>query len=357
MFIQKNSLFNLSNVLKHKYFSNTEEFTVEQNYNEYYFKLARTALVAGFKTLNIQAGSIVLLPEYICDVVPLEVKTAKINIRYYKVTKNLKPDIDSILENIANVKAILVVNYFGIYNQVHELKEIANKHNVFVIEDNAHGFGSKYKNQLLGTIGHIGISSPRKTLPIISGGILYANSYKYNNLLNIHDNTDNYVVVYIKQIIKKLLFSFTKYKKFYPEYSNPYKFKEDLVIHENIDSFSKKYIQNFQHVYLSKRLKLYYIWQRFALQNGVELVFEHVDEETVPMAFVGYAKDRNERDKWLEWGRKNNMDVYTWPRLPDEMIDVNKDVYHIWEKLVCFPINLEIDEKNLETILKENNGI
>ncbi len=65
-----------------------------------------------------------------------------------------------------NTKAIMPVHLFGQCCEMDRIMEIAKKHNLYVIEDNAQGIGAKYKGQIAGTIGDIGTLSffPSKNL-------------------------------------------------------------------------------------------------------------------------------------------------------------------------------------------------
>ena len=56
-------------------------------------------------------------------------------------------------------KAILVVNLFGHAARLDKLLEIAKKHNLYLIEDNAQGPLATDKGRFTGTIGHIGVFS------------------------------------------------------------------------------------------------------------------------------------------------------------------------------------------------------
>lgn len=56
-------------------------------------------------------------------------------------------------------KAIVVVNLFGHVAYLSQLREIADKHNLFLIEDNAQAPLGKEDNNLAGTVGDIGIFS------------------------------------------------------------------------------------------------------------------------------------------------------------------------------------------------------
>ena len=52
----------------------------------------------------------------------------------------------------------MMVHYFGQPQQIELFKSFCIDHNLFLIEDNAHGFGGKYNGKDLGTFGDIGIS-------------------------------------------------------------------------------------------------------------------------------------------------------------------------------------------------------
>ena len=52
-------------------------------------------------------------------------------------------------------KAIIPVHYTGGVGNLDELYSFASKHNLRIIEDAAHAFGTKYKGNLIGSIGDI----------------------------------------------------------------------------------------------------------------------------------------------------------------------------------------------------------
>lgn len=78
-------------------------------------------------------------------------------------------------------KAIVPVHYAGVPCEMDTIMGIANRHNLFVIEDAAQGIMSKYKGRPLGSIGHFGCFSFHETKNIISGegGALLINDPKF----------------------------------------------------------------------------------------------------------------------------------------------------------------------------------
>ncbi|HMU47121.1 MAG TPA: DegT/DnrJ/EryC1/StrS family aminotransferase [Chitinophagaceae bacterium] len=80
-------------------------------------------------------------------------------------------------------KAIVPVHLYGHAAPMNEIMDIADKHNLFVIEDNAQAIGCNYffpdgRKQKTGTIGHIGATSfyPSKNLGAFGdGGAIFTN--------------------------------------------------------------------------------------------------------------------------------------------------------------------------------------
>jgi len=101
-------------------------------------------------------------------------------------TLNLNEDL--IEEAITpKTKAILPVHYAGVSANMDKINRIAQKHNLFVIEDAAQGVGSFYKDKPLGTLGHLGAYSFHGTKNIISGegGALLINHENFIELAEI----------------------------------------------------------------------------------------------------------------------------------------------------------------------------
>ncbi len=92
--------------------------------------------------------------------------------------KTFNIDIAQIESKITErTKAILPVHLFGLAADMDPILELANKYNLFVVEDAACGFGAKYKGRHVGNFGDTGCFSfhPRKAITTGEGGMVTTN--------------------------------------------------------------------------------------------------------------------------------------------------------------------------------------
>lgn len=84
-------------------------------------------------------------------------------------------------------KAIFLVNYAGVGCEMNALMPIARRHQVAVVEDNAHGLYGKYGGQYLGTFGELATLSfhETKNFSCGEGGALLINDAKFNERAEI----------------------------------------------------------------------------------------------------------------------------------------------------------------------------
>ena len=74
-------------------------------------------------------------------------------------------------------RAICVVHYGGVACEMEQILQIANKHKLLMVEDNAHGLFAKYKGRYLGTFGALATQSfhETKNFSCGEGGALLVN--------------------------------------------------------------------------------------------------------------------------------------------------------------------------------------
>lgn len=84
-------------------------------------------------------------------------------------------------------KAIVPVHYAGVGCEMDVIMEIANRHQIPVVEDNAHGLFGKYKGKWLGTFGCMATQSfhETKNFSCGEGGALLINDPQYSERAEI----------------------------------------------------------------------------------------------------------------------------------------------------------------------------
>jgi dTDP-4-amino-4,6-dideoxygalactose transaminase len=176
------------------------------------------ALLMSLMAHNIKAGDIIFTTVYsyistaevikILGAIPIfvDVDPRTYNIDSLKLQETIqnikkkifKPNIPKILKNInkINLKGIIAVNLFGNPINYEKINKIAKKNNLFLVEDAAQSFGSKYKKRLSGTLGDISCFSfyPTKSLSCYGdGGAITTNNkkiYKILRSIRIHGRSE-----------------------------------------------------------------------------------------------------------------------------------------------------------------------
>ncbi|MCT7581822.1 dTDP-4-amino-4,6-dideoxygalactose transaminase [Aliarcobacter butzleri] len=140
--------------------------------------------------LDIQEGDEVIMPSYtfVSTANAFVLRGAKI------VFVDIRPDTMNIDETkieqaiTDKTKVIVPVHYAGVGCEMDTIMDIAERYNLFVVEDAAQGMMSTYKGKALGTIGHLGAFSFHETKNYTSageGGLLIINDKKFKDRAEI----------------------------------------------------------------------------------------------------------------------------------------------------------------------------
>ena len=132
---------------------------------------------------DIQSGDEVIVPSYtfVSSALAFVRQGAKI-VFADSMERNPNIDAEKIEALITpRTKVIVPVHYAGVACDMDRIMEIAEKHDVLVVEDAAQAIDSYYKGRPLGTIGHLSCFSFHETKNIISGegGMLGINDERF----------------------------------------------------------------------------------------------------------------------------------------------------------------------------------
>ncbi|MGV3345768.1 dTDP-4-amino-4,6-dideoxygalactose transaminase [Enterobacteriaceae bacterium LUAb1] len=122
--------------------------------------------------INIQPGDEVIMPSYTfvstanafvlrgATVVFIDVRPDTLNLDETLIEAAITP----------KTRAIVPVHYAGVACEMDTIMALAEKYQLYVIEDAAQGMMSEYKGKALGSIGHIGCFSFHETKNYTAGG-------------------------------------------------------------------------------------------------------------------------------------------------------------------------------------------
>ena len=163
---------------------------LEQDYREFSglpYALAHcngtSALMAAFWAIGLQPGDEVLVPSatFWASVLPL-VWLGAVPVFCESEPERLGLDpVDMEKKITARTKAIVVVHLWGMPSKMTEIKALAQKHHLKIIEDASHAQGASWRGQACGTLGDIAVFSLQggKLAPAGEGGMLLCKDRNY----------------------------------------------------------------------------------------------------------------------------------------------------------------------------------
>ena len=178
----------IQSVLNHgKYIMGPEVFELEEKLAQYVgvkycisCSSGTDALLIPLMAKNIGPGDAVITTPftYIATSEVISLLGAEpVFVDIYPTTYNINSErvedaLDLAKKKGLRPKAIISVDLFGLPARYRILEKIAKKHDIFLIEDAAQGFGGKIRNRLAGSFGHVASTSffPAKPLGCYGDG-------------------------------------------------------------------------------------------------------------------------------------------------------------------------------------------
>ena len=138
------------------------------------------AILAGLHAIGITPGDEVIVPSATwwssvlpilhCGGIPVfaEIESDCLGLDPEDIERKITP----------RTKAIVVVHLFGMPSKMDEIKAVADKHGLQILEDASHAHGATYKGKPIGSFGDVSIFSMQgnKLVPSGEGGVLLCDS-------------------------------------------------------------------------------------------------------------------------------------------------------------------------------------
>lgn len=246
----------------------------------------------------------------------------------------------------SNTKAIVPVHLFGQAAEMDAIMQIANKHNLYVIEDNAQGIGATFTSKdgtktKTGGIGHVGSTSffPSKNLGCYGdGGAIFTNDddlahtlrgvvnhgmYKryHHDVVGVNSRLDSLQAVVLNEKLKLLDYYNERRKWAAIRYSQLLGDHPKIMTPETSGDCDS-------HVYHQYTLRI--------LDADRDALVAHLQENKIPCGV--YYPIPLHRQKAYADSRYNEADFAVTNQLIDEVISL--------------PMHSELDEEQLQFICK-----
>ncbi|MEK8023473.1 MAG: DegT/DnrJ/EryC1/StrS family aminotransferase [Candidatus Hydrogenedentota bacterium] len=313
------------------------------------FAYGRTALKYGLQALGLGQGAEILVPEMTCRSLLVPLREKGMNAVYYRIRRDFTPDWEH-LESAAtsDTKALIMIHYFGIPQDIDRFQAFCRARSIFLVEDNAHGYGGRRYELLLGRFGDIGFSTPRKTFGVVNGAYLYARDGLVLPKTALSGLEPMNLIREQMRFHKRRFLEQSNWlrRKFLPPlpYDSQDHFRDTVRRDWNMDIKTDQFLERQDLDDAARRRReLYGIWREWAERQDIEPVHREIDGTCAPMVFPAWTRSADESRAWFDWGYRNEIDVHSWPTLPRELVERGSDALENWKRTVCFPIHQEID--------------
>jgi 8-amino-3,8-dideoxy-alpha-D-manno-octulosonate transaminase len=150
-----------------------------------------SALMAAYVAAGVGPGTEVIVPAYTFYATAAAVVAAKGIPVIAEIDESLTIDPEDVEHKITpRTKAIVPVHMVGVSANMEAIMDIARKHGLMVIEDNAQSCGGKFHGRYLGTIGDLGcfsLSSYKVVGAGEAGLVLTNDEWLYTRATSQHD--------------------------------------------------------------------------------------------------------------------------------------------------------------------------
>lgn len=299
----------------------------EEEFVQSYHANGRTAFAEGLKHLDFPIGSVILVPDPICEDAILPVYEAGLTCISYQLNSNLEAKLPELRQKIFDLKpkAVLAVNYFDQCKNMHKIRDICENLKIAMIEDNCHGFEIDVKNNGFFQYGTIMFSAPRKIKKLPTGGFLSVRRKLFSSNVTKKTVYDFKFLPAFKGMIKffilnhsfqltKISRSMMKVKKFSTQPSINIPLKKNQLI----DAFSLRVLRaTSRESEVLKRKSHWEQWEEIfkSLDWKIEPVFSEYKNGSCPWAYPFYVTE-DKKNIFIHLRKKYGVPLFIWPDDP-----------------------------------------
>lgn len=283
----------------------------------------------------------VLVPAFICEVVPRTLIENGINVGFYDITANLEIDLESVGKNFTdNTSAILFINYFGFLQPEEKILELA-RYKVPIIEDNTQAFLSgSVLTEMEGVRGWT-FTSYRKLLPVPEGSQLSFIGKNHLFDAELHRPGMNYVTwrlfaLFLKSAALKIPHHYVESvrQEFFTRSVRSINFQYPA----RIAQVSKAFLRHIdiEKVFRTRRTNYLTLLESIRENHTCRPIFDCLMNNVCPLGLPVLVKNRNELLHGLEtkkisaallWNRNTMVKALDYPVSA-----------HLWDHILVLPV-------------------
>lgn len=326
------------------------------------YSLARHAIWNTCRSFGLGPDDTVLVPAYHHGSEIEALLQAGLNIRYYKITESLEPDIND-LEFLLGpkVKALYLIHYLGFPQNAAYWRQWCNEHKLLLMEDAAQAFLSTHNGRPVGSFGHMAFFCLYKTYGLPDGGAVISTHLPpmpalrprigFWNVFKRHLNfiaTRNSSIGFLHRFFKPMV---TRWKRSWHLLKGQTSKEFELGNPATPPStMTRRLLPKLLDEQTAERRRENY---RFLLRHLSHLVpkpFDTLPEGACPFAFPIEVPDAKTFQKKIH--RKGVMGLLFWlnphPSLPVQDFQRSRKLR---ENMLALPVHQELSLSNLQQIV------
>ena len=333
----------------------------------FFYSRGTWALTEGIRALLSRRhgaqGGCVWFPDYFCAE-PLQlIQPQPYEIRFYPVRRTLEPDWDFLEQKASQPSRpdiFVLVDYFGLSNNLNCAVDFCRKYQIDLIEDKAHVFEWGQS-----TPRHVVVYSPRKVLPIPRGGMLSAPD-DLHSLMEKPPMVVNHVADIswvFKKIIQKFLVAIGQPCHRLQMTNTPSAWaaintKKDLS--HDISPFALRLFllgQSKFDIIRQRRQRNYLYLLEHLARELFHPVFSALERNFCPYAFPVVVQEG--RNYLLENLLRKGIPASSWPDLPPEVErdrERHQDALWVQRHIILFPVHQSLSERQMEYMTQIANS-
>lgn len=344
------------------------------------YSSGRAALYAAARATGLPPESRFLFPAFHCGVEVEAARLAGYGVDFYDVKPDLRIDFEDLARRVnTQSRALVIIHYFGLMQEVDKALELCRAHHLILIEDCAHALYSSLRGKLAGRSGAFGVYSLRKSIGLPDGGALICNSFDFRDP---HKGKGSLKTLWLKAAVRSVfeyeagdsgslagglsrcVLSLREASRVETERALPLDGSDQGVswrpstdIREyrgRMSEFSRGLMRTEQYTTIvTKRRRNFRILDK-AIRGlpGVAAKGWPLDEGACPLCYV---IDTDNRDRLVGALRRRKVDPYVFGAWPHPLLPTNEFPHaaYLRSRLMGLPVHQQLSELDLDRIATE----